>query len=268
MALKNWTMTAESIKKADAGFVAFVNYLTDKNQHKGQTLLPLTPKMNTQHIAKRASQFNIERKLNGGGRPSGYGWSVMFSYPFELDNELLEEIYRRNAKEFIEYVVKENDLKYSQEQKNGLITHFFYAVIHRGKNIHNHLHVIFPKHFIQEGKIISIDLTKKKYLHRLKLINNESVNTLAHKNLFEYQIKSHKTAKKRKSKTNYKQAQQKALNEEINALLIELAKQLATYERSKEKDPKELKRLQRAKRQLNNKNTQRAKRTLGLAPKH
>lgn len=260
--LKNWTITAESIKNTDAGFISYINYLTDQNQHKNQKITPYTPRKNAERMAKVAASFNLERKMNGGGRPSGFGWSAVLSYPFNIDETLLRVIFENNAREFLEYVSYHNELGLTEEQINSIVQERVYAVEHRGKNVKNHVHIVFPKHFIKDGKIVSIDLTQKKYVLRLKLINNQSVHKIAHRDLFDYQIQTQKTQKKRKSKTQYKQEQRKVISEELDELLNELKKQMKAYESKGVRNEKELKRLERAKTQLKNGNTQRARKTL------
>ena len=44
--LKNWTVTAESVKKGSDGLIAFHKYLLDASEHKGQIIKPPTSKNN------------------------------------------------------------------------------------------------------------------------------------------------------------------------------------------------------------------------------
>lgn len=270
MALKNWTITAASVKKGRDGLIAYSNYLVNKNSHKNQKIIEITSRKKTIYKQSvKADNFNLKRKMSSGGRPSNYAWSSVFSYPFEIEEEKLKKLFLEISKDFIKYISLENELGFSEEEIKKIVENEVLGVIHKGENINNHIHAIFPKHFLKNKKLISIDLSKKKYLHRLKLINNQKVAEIANIELFDYEVKAKEKQTKRLSKSKAKQKQNiekanKTVLKDTNNLFKELKKQLykAIKLENNEEKMKELKRLDRAEKQLKNGNTIRAAKTL------
>lgn len=275
--LKNWIITAESVKKGREGLIAYHSYLQSQTEHKGQTIVPLTSKQNLFNMVRAADGFNLDRQLRKGGRPSNFGWSATLSYPFHISDENLVRIYQANMTKLLSYVNEYNELNMSDEDIALIIKNRTLAVIHRGEDINNHLHLVIPKHFKRttlpdkRTSIVSIDLTQKKYLHRLKVINNESVNEIVGADVLDYEVKSHEKHKKRVSKGKYKAKQDYASKTAKNAskaneLYLQLEEQYKRYsewaKENKTHDDKEIKRLERAKKQLENGNTDRAEATL------
>lgn len=277
MSLKNWTITAESVKKGREGLIAYYNYLSSQSEHEGQEITALNRKQNLFNLVSKADKFNLARKLTKGGRPSNYAWSAVLSYPFELKLGQLAKIEKLNMERFIKYISDENDLGLSDNEINRIVLTEVNSFVHSGGGVNNHIHCIVPKHFqkLIKGKnkktIVSIDLSKKKYLHRLKLINNEVINEVAGIDLLDYQLESHKKHKKRMSKTKYKAKREYEAKTALNAdRANELYQHLESlmidyynrYEETGEHDEEALKQLNRAKKQLENGNTDRAEKTL------
>ena len=260
--LKHWVITAENVKGQDAGFVAYYNYLGNKYKHQNQIITELTSKANVARLATTASLFNLHRKMNGGGRPSDFAWSITLPYPFPVSDLKLKALYQRNSFEFIKYVSEQNKLDYTDEKIREIVNHRTIAFTHTGKNIKSHIHLLLPKHFDKDGTTISIDLTKKKYLHRIKLINDANVLKLCSEDKMDYQIHSKKKHNKRIAKHQYQKQKEQELTAETNLLTIELNQLMEAQLKRGVADPKKLKLFERAKQQLNNRNTQRARKTI------
>ena len=260
--LKHWVITAENVKGQDTGFVAYYNYLGNEYKHQNQVITELTFKANVARIATTASLFNLHRKMNGGGRPSDFAWSINLPYPFPVSDLKLKALYQRNSFEFIKYVSEQNKLDYTDEQIREIVKYNTIAFTHTGKNIKSHIHLLIPKHFDNDGTTISIDLTKKKYLHRIKLINDANVLKLCSEDKMNYQIHSKNKHNKRIAKHQYQKQIEQELIAEINLLTKELNKLMEKQLKSGVADPQKHKLYDRAKQQLKNKNTQRARKTI------
>ena len=200
--------------------------------------------------------------MNGGGRPSDFAWSITMPYPFPVSDLKLKLLSQRNSFEFIKYVSEQNKLAYTDEKIREIVNHRTIAFTHTGKNIKSHIHLLLPKHFDKDGTTISIDLTKKKYLHRIKLINDANVLKLCSEDKMDYQIHSKKKHNKRIAKHQYQKLKEQELTAETNLLTIELNQLMEAQLTSGVADPKKLKLFERAKQQLNNRNTQRARKTI------
>ena len=189
----------------------------------------------------------------------------------------MQKIFVENMRAFYKFVSTQNNLNLNDEAINKIIRSETVGVIHRGDKINNHIHTLITKHFQPpsldnnaEG-IVSIDLTKKKYLKAIKLINNETINKYMGLQTFDYQIKSKEVQTKRVKKTKYKEEKvYESLIEdkhnEANMLLDEIMQHIEKYkvwanqnETHDEELPKE---LIRALTQVKNGNTQRAAKTL------
>ncbi|MDP3291664.1 MAG: hypothetical protein Q8M43_06500 [Sulfuricurvum sp.] len=272
--LKNWTITAESLKNGRDGFLSYYQYLKSQSgKHKNQTIQELTNKNSAINIIRVADGFNLSRKLKKGGRPSNYGWSATFSYPFEIDTITMKLLFESNMRKLLNYVSDFNKLKLTEDAINKLIHEETVAILHsgfktNGQPINNHLHTIIPKHFrAQHGaRLVSVDLTHKRYLKALKAINDANVYEILGMSVLDHQIKIKTEQKKRKTATEYsfeKVAQQvdeaQVLLDEINVHIVRY-KQWANETQSHDEEvPKE---LNRAIVQLRNGNTIRAKKTL------
>ena len=273
-ALKNWTITAESLSGGRDGFIAYYQYLKSSGgKHKNQTINEITNIRATLNLIRVADNFNLLRKLKKGGRPSNYGWSATFSYPFEIDTEKMRMIFESNMRKLLTYVSDFNKLKLSEDAINKLIHEETVAIMHSGKRnngeaINNHLHTIIPKHFsvFNGAKSISIDLTHKRYLKVLKAINDVNVYEILGMSVLDHQIKTKTESKKRKTATEYsfqKVVEQvdeaQILLDEINAHIVRYKQWANETQSHDEEAPKE---LNRALIQLRNGNTIRAKKTL------
>ena len=170
-----------------------------------------------------------------------------------------------------------NNLNLSEDEIDKIISTETVGVIHRGSKVNNHIHTLIAKHFKPPNadnnaqSIVSIDLTKKKYLHALKLINNDTINNLMGIEVFDYQIESKEMQTKRMSKTKYKEkkAYDAKIEEKYNEaerLLNEINQHIKKYKKwaneNKEHDEKLPKELTRALQQVKNGNTQRASKSL------
>lgn len=279
--LKNWTITAEPLTGGRDGLIAYYHYLaSNAGKHKNQTIEELTAKRSVFNLIRVADSFNLLRKLKKGGRPSNYGWSSTFSYPFEVDTQKMRALFEMNMQKFLGYVSEFNGLKLGNVEISRLIREETIAIVHRGnttngKPINNHLHTIIPKHFkIQNGaKTVSIDLTHKRYLKALKAINDANVFELLGIGVIDYKIQSKTEQKKRKMATEYSFQKVAEQVDETQALLDEINDHIKKYkewananEMHDEEVPKE---LSRALIQVKNGNTIRANKTLnGFKLKH
>lgn len=283
--LKNWTITARPIKGRDTrdAFLSYYHYLiSNEGKHKNQTITNLTGKKSAYNIMRKADAFNLIRRLGKGGRPSNVAFSVVKSFPFEIDDKTMKQIFVSNMRKFYRYVSDENNLGLTKDDIEALIEKETVAVVHRGHNlkgepINNHIHTLIQKHFKLPNKpksyqpLISIDLTKKKYLRALKLFNNDTVYEVMGMELFDYEIKSKQTQKKRLTASQY---QQKKIYEkqtvekvdEATQLLEEVMAHIEDYKKwaneNNVHDEEHFKMLLRAIHQVENGNTKRAKKTL------
>jgi len=268
VSLKNWTITAELIRKGRDGAVAFGSYLLNQTEHEGQTILPISSRRNLFRLIRDAEAINLMRRMNtGGGMVKNFAWSIGLEFPFELQEQQLKEIYQKVMMRFYEYLNNKAKLNLSKEEIGQIISEKCFAVIHKDGSVKNHIHIMAPTVF--KGK--SIDFYAKKHLYALKMLNNEVVNEVAGFDCLDYQIESTIQHKKRIKKTKYKQqkeirAQTAEMAQEVYNLLAMLQEQQKAYqehiERTGEHIPKELKRLETATKQLKNLNTQRALKTL------
>jgi len=218
--LKNWTITSESVKRGRDGLIKYYNYLRSTEGHEGQNISMLSNALALGALMVRPDNFNLQRKLSTGGRPSNYGWSSTISLPFEVDDDgfkKLSDILLDGFLDFLEeYLQKTNKAKagykFLENQRKNIKAQMV-LFVHRGQDINNHLHMIFPTHYTvrtadNESKIISIDLTQKKFTHKLKELNNEAVNLLFGKSVNDYVIETaDAVAKKRVNKEVYKALQ-------------------------------------------------------------
>lgn len=276
--LKNWTVVVKAIKKRDDLLAYYQYLLSHQDKHKNQTITNLTHKKCAFNILKKADSFNTARRLGKGGRPSSASFSALFSYPIEIDDNKMVTIFQKNMRKFYRYVSDENSLGLSNEEIEALISTETVGVVHRGNKpngdpIHNHIHTLIQKHLINRNKkiLVSVDLTKKKYLKALKSFNNETISEVMGIELFEYEIKSTEERRKRLPEHLYNQrqkiAQQTAeMLNETEALLNEINEHIRHYKQlaneNQTHDETRLKQLNRALIQVKNGNTQRAKKTL------
>ncbi len=178
--LKNWTITAKAVKHGENGLLNYVSYLNDSSRHKEQIITKLSDTKSLKIMLENNHNFELQRRLeekrHKGGRPSNVGWSSVFSYPFDMTNQQFILVKNRVAFDFYTYVNEVEKLGLSveeiQQKANEVV-----GVIHNGNNVKNHMHLIFDKIFLitekhllkkNEKKLISVDLTKKKYLYNLK----------------------------------------------------------------------------------------------------
>lgn len=198
----------------------------------------------------------------------------MFSYVWELDPKIIKRIYVLNMRKFFRFVSDFNNLKFSDDDIDALIQKEAVAVIHSGAKpngdaIHNHLHVIIPKHFKHPTKagLISVNLTHKRYLKALLGFNNDTINEVLGYRVFEYEIQSREKQNKRKSSTEYEVEKRIAKKvDETQELLDEIQELIRTYhdlaQENDEYDESITKDLQTALTQVKNGNTNRARKSL------
>lgn len=273
--LRNWTVITKPVRKGREGLLSYYQYLkSTTGKHKNQTITELTPRKNVVALIRTGDAFNLLRQLSTGGRPSNYGLSVVFSYPFEVDAKSMRKLFEINMRRFFEYVSKFNRLELSDETIVKLIQDETIAIAHSGfkldgEPVKDHLHTIIPKHFrIKDGKkIISIDLTHKRYMKAIKAINNASVYEVMRMNVLDYEIQSKTEQKKRKSATEYEVEKRIATKvDEAQLLLDEIHEHIREYKiwanANETHDEAVMKKLNTALTQVKNGNTERAKKTL------
>ena len=280
--IKNWTVTAKTLKKGEYGLIAYSSYLMSQRDHEGQEIKLLGGRPNLYRMIREGHDFNARRKLSKGGRPSNYAWSIALSYPFQVDNERMKHIYINVMSEFYQFVSDENGLDLSESNIQNLVKTETLGAIHRGEKINNHVHILVQKHFKPlrelEGNAVrvSVDLSKKKYLHRLKLINNSVVHGLMGNEIIDYKIEDHQN--RQQKRMNQRAAKRtKSIEEEHSDLLNDseillhrLNSAMSEYEKMKEcgQDIEALeKRFATTKKQIENGNTKRAEATLEKAEK-
>lgn len=201
--LKNWTIVCKSIKHGQRGLLNYHRYLNDQQRHDNQIINNITPISGLEYLLRKHQDFELQQKLkNKGGRPSNPGWSAMCSYPFDLNEKEFKELKTKVLKEFYKYVSDVNKLKLTDKMIEEQIASSI-AIIHSGDNINNHLHLILNKVFLKKpfiGKpeLVSIDLTKKKYSHMLKVINDKWCIQLFQKSTVDYNIKTDAAPQKRR----------------------------------------------------------------------
>lgn len=274
--LKHWTISVQPVRKGRDGYLAYYQYLTNNSgKHKNNVINEFSSKKNAFLTIRNGDAFNLANQLKkNGGRPSNYGYSAMFSYVWELDPKIIKRIYVFNMRKFFRFVSDFNNLNFSSEDIDALIQKETVAIMHsgakpNGEAIHNHLHVIIPKHFKHPTKagLVSVNLTHKRYLKALLGFNNETINEVLGYRVFEYEIQSREKQKKRKSSTEYEiEKRIVAKVDETHELLDEIQEQIRAYhEWAQENDeydeaiPKE---LNRALTQVKNGNTERARKSL------
>ena len=96
----------------------------------------------------------------------------------------------------------------------------------------------------------------------MRLINDANVLKLCSQDKIDYQIHSKKKHNKRIAKHQYQKQKEQELTAETNLLTIELNQLMEAQLKSGVADPEKLKLFERARQQLNNRNTQRAKKTI------
>lgn len=172
MGLKNWTVTADSIQKSDAGLISFTKYLEDKNHknHKDKTesIMPIFG--NAKNLAytqcKRASDKNLEMRLKRkGGRPV-----TTFAQSFVLSLPQGVRPTQQQWKEMIANVIKFSatviDENIQELMKDTFIN------VHDNKS-NPHLNLLIGK--IDSAGRIRKPVTQKKFLTAIKTSFNAAV---------------------------------------------------------------------------------------------
>ena len=215
--LKNWTITSKAVKHGQQGLLNYNNYLEDIKRHKGQKLTRISPQNDLKYMLQSHNDFivqnQLETKRHKGGRPANVGWSSQLSYPFDISEEDFRKLRMRITSDFYNYVNITEKLNMTEEDILELIDSTI-SVIHSGETVNNHIHMIFNKVmkkrtnnkiFKDTMKLVSIDLTKKKYLYNLKIINDKAVEDILKINKADYTIKTtERPQKKRKTRIQIK----------------------------------------------------------------
>lgn len=270
--LKNWTITAKSVRNGLKGLINYASYLNDANRHKDQEITEITNGI--EKMATVAENFNLKRKLSTGGRPSNHAWSAVMSYPFKMNDEQFSKVLAIIASELYDFVIESNNLRSTEEDKK-LWLNSISSIVHRGDDIHNHLHTLFPKHFrVFKGdnnvkEVISIDLTKKRYLVLLKSANDKAVEKVMNLSKIAYQIQAKEIQRKKVDQaTNhrYKLKKQTLQVEQIikdtEDILTDLELLRSREEISEGDYESAVKGVNTALKQLDNGNTDRSEKTL------
>jgi len=208
--LKNWSVVAEGVKNGSDGLVRYYTYLLSKTDHLEQSITELTPdnQSRVMAMANIADRYKNAQKLRGrkSGRNVAASWSAVFSYPFDLTDEQLTQITLKSSITFLDYVIEQEKLIMTEKEIEK-IRNQIVSICHRGEKVNTHAHIIIPKVFKVGENLVTVDLTKKKYLLRLKNLNNANTALYAQKETDSYKIETAENFNKRKSKIRYRYEQ-------------------------------------------------------------
>lgn len=213
--LKNWSVVAEGVKNGSEGLVKYYTYLLSLTDHLEQSITEITHDNRSRvlSMANIADRYKNAQKLRGrkSGRNVSAGWSVVFSYPFDLTDEQMSNITTHSANSLIDYVIEQEKLIMTEKERE-MLTNQIMVVCHRGEKTHTHAHIVIPKVFKCENILTTVDMTKKKYLYKIKLLNNANTAIFAQKEVDNHRIESAEVHNKRKSKLrhNYEKALREA----------------------------------------------------------
>ena len=223
--LKNWFVRFETIKNNAVGVVNMSDYIND-NQHpnhlkEGHEIISLDKNRdiilrNHLSIQQRADNIKMIRGL--AGRKSSFGKSLVVSFPknINLSNEQYQLIKDRYIFELINFISKENNLKYTDTQIKKYSLNFIQSTLHKQKDNNDHIHLLLPNVFIDYNKnsnLKRVDLGKLKYSHFSKNIINKIMLDNFNIDYLKHIIEDTRKNCNRKNKIHHTQDK---LNQQLN----------------------------------------------------
>ena len=229
--LKNWFIRFETIKNGAGGVVNLSDYIND-NQHNnhlknGHEIISLDKNRELilrNHLSIQQRMDNLKMIRGVAGRKSSFGKSLVISFPqdIKLSNEQYREINDIYLSKLIEFISKENDLKYPKEQIKKYTNTLIQSTLHKQAQSNDHINILLPNVFIkynENNQLKRVDLGKKKYSHFAKNLINKIMLDNFGIDYLKYQVKTQRTHKNRKNKIHHTQEQAtEALNQSTKDL--------------------------------------------------
>jgi hypothetical protein len=224
--LKNWFVRFETIKNGAGGVVNLSDYINN-NQHpnhlkNGHEIISLDKNREIilrNHLSIQQRMDNLKMIRSVAGRKSSFGKSLVISFPqdIKLSNEQYREINDIYISKMIEFISKENDLKYTKEEIKKYTNTFIQSTLHKQAQSNDHINILLPNVFIkynENNQLKRVDLGKKKYSHYAKNLINKIMLDNFKIDYLKYQVKTQRTSKNRKNKIHHTQDKvQDALNQ-------------------------------------------------------
>ena len=215
--LKNWFVRFETIKGGASGVVNLSDYINDNkhNNHlkNGHEIISLDKHRETilrNHLSIQQRMDNLKMIRGTAGRKSSFGKSLVISFPqdIKLSDKQYKEINDIYISKIIEFISKENDLKYTKEQIKKYSNTFIQATLHKQAQSNDHINILLPNVFIkynENNQLKRVDLGKKKYSHFAKNLINKIMLDNYKIDYLTYQVKTQRTSKNRKNKIHHTQ---------------------------------------------------------------
>lgn len=248
--LKDWYVQLERVKGTNE---EYLSYLLDGRRHKGQEITPFGD------VTKKVENFASDRDffrsgMTRGGHIPKSTYSMMISFPFEMEKEDWEKFNKSIMTQFYDYVF--DDLGMDQDNSKDFEKR---TLIVGHKN--NHCHFMLPKIMIEPRK--SIDFSKKRYAHKMKQIVDLTLNEMFGISKTKYKLEDAKTKQK---KTNnridkYKDRIDNEVKKDFEKVINDFEKILAAAGKKGIDTKRTKKSLSTLKKQVENGNTKRAAKT-------
>lgn len=181
-ALENWYVQIERVASTPTEYLA---YMLDKRRHKGQTIEPLS-NVHEQTASLEDDKDWFHSQMKRGGHIPSPAYSLLISFPFELEKDKWQELNDKILGDFYKAVLKEEADKKSIDINVEMISHQMkrrtVAITHKG----NHCHYAMPK-IIREPKLV-LDLSKKRYSYLLKQLTDKYISELTEHSKQSYMI--------------------------------------------------------------------------------
>ena len=231
--LKNWFGRFETIKGGAGGVVNLSDYINDNNhknhQKQGHEIISYDKDRDLilrNHLSIQQKMDNLKMIRGSAGRKSSFGKSLVVSFPqdIKLSNEQYLLIRDRYIYELINFISKENDLNYTDNQTKKYSTMFIQSTLHKQAQSNDHLNFLLPNVFVDYNKnnqLKRIDLGKMKYSHFAKNLVNKIMLDEFGINYLTYQVKSQRNSRNRKNKIHHTQDK---LNEQLNQSIKDIEK--------------------------------------------
>ncbi len=149
----------------------FCAYLISKSKHKGQEIITIN---NFQkNIDKVFSDIAVYKQGRRGHKPKPL--SYLLSYPKGTSREEIISRFKETLKEFYMFINEDEQLELTEEQIEKQVNNLV-AVIHL-KSSNPHVHFLVPRVIFSNklNKLVYIDISKLKYLNKLKSLNGWKV---------------------------------------------------------------------------------------------
>ena len=223
--LKNWFVRFETIKNGSVGVVNLSDYINN-NQHanhkkQGHEIISYDKDRNLilrNHLSIQQRADNLKLIRGTAGRKSSFGKSLVLSLPkeIELSNEDWKIINDRYIYELVNFISKENNLNYSNEQIKKYSNSFIQSTLHKQQDNNDHIHFLVPNVFIDYNKnsnLKRVDLGKLKYSHFSKNIINKIMLDNFNIDYLKHIIEDTRKNRSRKNRIHHTQDK---LNQQLN----------------------------------------------------